>query len=737
MAYLGNSPVLSAQTYQNIDDISGSFNGSTTSFALKVNGVAPVPFPTQTNQCLISVNGVIQKPDDTGASGFRISAGNIIFSSAPTGGQTFFGVILATADYVNAGSLFPDGTSSAPSITFEQDTDTGFFRSSSGAIGFTSNGVNTATLGSSSFTAPSFIPSSSSIPSNGLYLASGNNIAFATNSTQRLLIDSTGQIEAVSLGSAAAPTFSFTTDTNTGLYSPGADQVAITTGGTARLTANTTAISAALPIDFPLGTAGAPGVTFTGDLNTGLFSPGADVVAISAGGTSRFTVSTTGIAAALPFEYTAGTAGSPGIAFTGDLNTGIFSPGADQIGISTGGTQRVSVDASGDVTIAGGNVTLNARGDLRFADTDSSNWVAFQGPATVSSNVTWTLPATDGSSGQVLSTNGSGTLSWAAGGGTGDAVLVNNNAFTGANTFTNTTGQTFRQASSQDGILLRGRGGGTSSFTVEIVPAALSSSQTLTAPNTTGTIITTGDASTVTNTMLAGSISASKISGTAVTQGDTGTVTSTMIANNTIVDADINSSAGISDTKLGTISTAGKVSNSATTATSSNTGSAIVARDSSGNFSAGTITASLSGNATGLSGTPNITVGTVAATNFNATTSNFQFNSGYGSNATAYGCRAWVNFEGTSPYSIRSSGNVSSISFVTTGTYTVNLSTALTDTNYTVVCNSDNITTGSTSGTYCVPHNGTSPTTSTFRIRTLSSTPASINRDYVGVAVFR
>ena len=53
----------------------------------------------------------------------------------------------------------------------------------------------------------------------------------------------------------------------------------------------------------------------------------------------------------------------------------------------------------------------------------------------------------------------------------------------------------------------------------------------------------------------------------------------------------------ISDTYLSTISTAGKVSNSATTATNANTASAIVARDASGNFSAGTITASLSGNA--------------------------------------------------------------------------------------------------------------------------------------------
>lgn len=59
-----------------------------------------------------------------------------------------------------------------------------------------------------------------------------------------------------------------------------------------------------------------------------------------------------------------------------------------------------------------GDVTLNAQSDLRFADADSSNWVAFQAPSTVSSNVTWTLPSADGASGSVLSTNASGTLSW-------------------------------------------------------------------------------------------------------------------------------------------------------------------------------------------------------------------------------------------------------------------------------------------------------------------------------------
>ena len=81
----------------------------------------------------------------------------------------------------------------------------------------------------------------------------------------------------------------------------------------------------------------------------------------------------------------------------------------------------------------------------------------------------------------------------------------------------------------------------------------------------------------------------------------TGDVTSvgnaTSIAAGVIVNADINASAGIVDTKLATIATALKVSNSATTAVSTNTASAIVARDASGNFSAGTVTAALTGNA--------------------------------------------------------------------------------------------------------------------------------------------
>ena len=193
MAYLGNNLQVAFPSYRNIDDISGSFNGVTTSFPLLVSGAAPVPLPVTSNQCLISVAGVVQRPDDSGSEGFRLTGGNIVFSSAPAGGADFFGVILAGADYVHAGGQFPAGLATAPSIAFSSDPDTGLFN------------------------------------------PAANEIAITTGGSEKLRIDSAGQLEATSLGTAAAPTYTFNTDPNTGIYSPGADQLAISTNGTQRL----------------------------------------------------------------------------------------------------------------------------------------------------------------------------------------------------------------------------------------------------------------------------------------------------------------------------------------------------------------------------------------------------------------------------------------------------------------------------------------------------------------------
>ena len=114
---------------------------------------------------------------------------------------------------------------------------------------------------------------------------------------------------------------------------------------------------------------------------------------------------------------------------------------------------------------------------------------------------------------------------------------------------------------------------------------------------------------------------------------------------------------------------------------------------------------------------------------------NFKFNSGYGSVATAYGCRAWVNFNGTGTVAIRASGGVSSITDNGTGDYMVNLTTAMPDANYSAVSSggtgSNNIRMSS-----CSP----SSLTSTSEIRVLGITVGAaglIDLDAVSVAVFR
>lgn len=86
-----------------------------------------------------------------------------------------------------------------------------------------------------------------------------------------------------------------------------------------------------------------------------------------------------------------------------------------------------------------------------------------------------------------------------------------------------------------------------------------------------------------------------------------------LLLTGSIINADIKDDAAIADTKLATISTSGKVANSATTATSLNLADRIVSRDGAGNFAAGTITANLLGTATNITATSNSTLTTLPA----------------------------------------------------------------------------------------------------------------------------
>ena len=152
-----------------------------------------------------------------------------------------------------------------------------------------------------------------------------------------------GQLQPYSLGTAALPIYSFQTDTNTGLFSSGADALDLSTGGTARLRIpNANQIHA-----LNLGTAALPFYSFSTDSNTGIFSSGADALDLSTGGIARFRIPNTDQVHALSL----GTAALPFYSFSADSNTGIYSPIADNLSIATNGTEKLRVISTGQVGI--------------------------------------------------------------------------------------------------------------------------------------------------------------------------------------------------------------------------------------------------------------------------------------------------------------------------------------------------------------------------------------------------
>ena len=114
--------------------------------------------------------------------------------------------------------------------------------------------------------------------------------------------------------------------------------------------------------------------------------------------------------------------------------------------------------------------------------------------------------------------------------------------------------------------------------------------------------------------------------------------------------------------------------------------------------------------------------------------SNLQFNSGYGSVATAYGCRAWVSFNGDGTVAINDSGNVTSITDVDVGIYTVNFTTNMPDANYSAVATVGDISSVALNMNASVH----APAVGSYIIRTRNvNSSAQNDRDLVTSAVFR
>lgn len=104
-------------------------------------------------------------------------------------------------------------------------------------------------------------------------------------------------------------------------------------------------------------------------------------------------------------RITAGAVGEPSVGAVLVAPTAVITTATNQdITINPTGTGNLVID---------GDALLQAQSELRFFDTDSSNYVSFQAPTTVSTNVSWILPDVDAATaGDALVSDGAGNLSW-------------------------------------------------------------------------------------------------------------------------------------------------------------------------------------------------------------------------------------------------------------------------------------------------------------------------------------
>ena len=303
-------------------------------------------------------------------------------------------------------------------------------------------------------------------------------------------------------------------------------------------------------------------------------------------------------------ELQDGTEAAPSLFFVSDTNTGMYRPAADTVGIVGGGhdilrltdvasaTDYVEVKngigtgtplhilAEGASANIGLHLQPKGSGLLTISDgTDFNKGIRFRSSSSAASAVTLI-----------------------------DAVSTAGRVVTLPDATDTLVGRSTTDTLSNKTMIAPALGTPTALIGTNIsgTAAGLTAGNVTTNANLTGDVTSVGNATSIAAGVI---VNADVNASAAIAYSKLNLATS-------IVNADISASAAIVDTKLATISTASKVSNSATTATSANTASAIVARDASGNFTAGTITANLTGNVSGSSGstTGNAATATALAT---------------------------------------------------------------------------------------------------------------------------
>jgi hypothetical protein len=103
------------------------------------------------------------------------------------------------------------------------------------------------------------------------------------------------------------------------------------------------------PVKAANGTVSAPSITFGSDTDSGLYRIGANNIGLALNGAKVLDISTAGLAVTgtLGGAFGDGSVGAPSIGFSGDTNTGLYRIGADNIGVATGGAKVLDIGAAG------------------------------------------------------------------------------------------------------------------------------------------------------------------------------------------------------------------------------------------------------------------------------------------------------------------------------------------------------------------------------------------------------
>lgn len=174
-----------------------------------------------------------------------------------------------------------------------------------------------------------------------------NSMGGASTGLDRILINyDTGATQFLP-GTVALPTITWQNDTNCGIWQSAVDNIDFTCGGTNRLNIASTLITPTVPIAAQFGTTGNPSFTFTTDADTGVYHPATNTVGISGGGTTAATFSNTAITNSVPMSIPAATAAAPAIVVSGSATTGIYSDAANTLKFTASGTNQMTISSSG------------------------------------------------------------------------------------------------------------------------------------------------------------------------------------------------------------------------------------------------------------------------------------------------------------------------------------------------------------------------------------------------------